>query len=148
GVTDYFPSIHSKVSYKSLVVLFDTLTFVIANFCLTNIIKYAEPVLMFLYPLAIVLILWTFLSPLFHHARSVYVSTTIVTFLISIIDGFKTLTQTLEIDYFSWLKPIVSFYDAVLPLYDEGLRWLLPALICVVISGSIARLRKPVSALA
>src|SRR5699024_5026610 len=82
---------------------------------------------------------------LFHHARSVYVSTTIVTFLISIIDGFKTLTQTLEIDYFSWLKPIVSFYDAVLPLYDEGLGWLLPALIVVVISGIIARVRKPVT---
>src|SRR5699024_4470273 len=96
-----FPNVLPKFSYKTLVVFFATLTFVIANFGLTNIIKYAEPVLMFLYPLAIVLILLTFLSPLFHHARSVYVSTTIVTFLISIIDGFKTLTQTLEIDYFS-----------------------------------------------
>src|SRR5699024_6618438 len=121
------------------------LTFVIANFGLTNIIKYAEPVLMFLYPLAIVLILLTFLSPLFHHARSVYVSTTIVTFLISIVDGFKTLSNTLEMDYYGWLKTFVSFYDSVLPLYDEGLGWLLPALIVIAISGTISRIYKRVS---
>ena len=101
---------------------------------------------MFLYPLAIVLILLTFLSPLFHHVRSVYVSATIVTFLISIVDGLKTLARTLEIDNFSWVKPILTFYDAVLPLYDEGLGWLLPALIVMVITGVVARVYKPITA--
>src|SRR5699024_12471204 len=91
GDQEYFQTLLPKLSYITLVVFFATLTFVIANFGLTNIIKYAEPVLMFLYPLAIVLILLTLLSPLFHHARSVYVSTTILTFLISIVDWVKTL---------------------------------------------------------
>src|SRR5699024_11834713 len=99
-------------------------------------------VLMFLYPLAIVLMLLTFLSPLFHHARSVYISTTVVTFLISIVDGFKTLSNTLEIEYFGWLKPIVSFYDSFLPLYDAGLGWLLPALVVIVIAGVISIIYK------
>lgn len=145
GCAEYFQTLLPKVSYKTLVVFFAVLTFVIANFGLTNIIKYAEPVLMFLYPLAIVLVLLTFLSPLFHHARSVYVSTTIVTFLISIVDGLKTLSQTLEMDYFAWLKPILSFYESALPLFNEGLGWLLPALIVIVISGTIARVQKPVT---
>ena len=146
GCAEYFQTLLPKFGYKTLVVFFSVLTFVIANFGLTNIIKYAEPVLMFLYPLAIVLMLLTFLSPLFHHARSVYVSTTIVTFLISIVDGFKTLSNTLEMDYYGCLKTIVSFYESVLPLYDEGLGWLLPALIVIVISGTISRIYKRVSA--
>src|SRR5699024_8033949 len=131
GCAEYFETLLPKISYKTLVVFFSALTFVIANFGLTNIIKYAEPVLMFLYPLAIVLMLLTFLSPLFHHARSVYISTTVVTFLISIVDGFKTLSNTLEMDYYGWLKPIVSFYDSFLPLYDAGLGSLLPALVVI-----------------
>src|SRR5690625_4856117 len=59
GCAEYFQTLLPKVSYKTLVVFFAVLTFVIANFGLTNIIKYAEPVLMFLYPLAIVLMLLT-----------------------------------------------------------------------------------------
>ena len=145
GCAEYFETLLPKISYKTLVVFFSALTFVIANFGLTNIIKYAEPVLMFLYPLAIVLMLLTFLSPLFHHARSVYISTTVVTFLISIVDGFKTLSNTLEIEYFGWLKPIVSFYDSFLPLYDAGLGWLLPALVVIVIAGIISRIYKRVT---
>jgi len=145
GCAEYFETLLPKISYKTLVVFFSALTFVIANFGLTNIIKYAEPVLMFLYPLAIVLMLLTFLSPLFHHARSVYISTTVVTFLISIVDGFKTLSNTLEIEYFGWFKPIVSFYDSFLPLYDAGLGWLLPALVVIVIAGIISRIYKRVT---
>src|SRR5690625_503486 len=55
GCAEYFQTLLPKVSYKTLVVFFAVLTFVIANFGLTNIIKYAEPVLMFLYSLAIFL---------------------------------------------------------------------------------------------
>lgn len=101
---------------------------------------------MFLYPLAIVLILMTFLSPLFHHARLVYMATTIVTFLVSIIDGLKALSKALEIEYFEWMKPILSFYESSLPMFDEGLGWLLPALVVIVITGVIVRVQKPATA--
>lgn len=146
GVAEYFHSLIPKISYKSFTVFFSAITFIIANFGLTNIIAYAEPVLMFLYPLAIVLMLLTFLSPLFNHARVVYVATTAVTFLISIIDGLKTLSATIGIDDFSWIKPIISFYEAYLPMYNEGLGWLLPALIVIIISGVAVRIQKPATA--
>src|SRR5699024_11833582 len=42
GCAEYFQTLLPKFSYKTLVVFFATLTFVIANFGLTNIIKYAE----------------------------------------------------------------------------------------------------------
>ncbi|WP_342505492.1 branched-chain amino acid transport system II carrier protein [Sporosarcina sp. FSL K6-2383] len=136
---EYFHMLMPKISYKLFVVIFTTFCFVIANFGLANIITYSIPVLMFLYPLAVVLMLLTFTSPLFNHSRIVYVAATAVAFLISIIDGLKTLCKSLEIDYFGWLSPIVSFYERILPFYDEGLGWLLPVLVVMVITGVLAR---------
>ncbi|GGC77557.1 branched-chain amino acid transport system carrier protein [Thalassobacillus devorans] len=139
---EYFHTLFPKVSYKTLVVFFATITFVIANFGLANIITYSIPVLMFLYPLAIVLILLTFLSPLFNHATIVYSSTIAVTFLISIFDGLKSLCESLGIDYFSWMQPIVGLYEQTLPLYDQGLGWLLPAIVVIALTGVISRFQR------
>ena len=118
---EYFHTLLPKISYKAFVIFFSAFSFVVANFGLANIITFSLPVLMFLYPLAIVLMILTFLSPLFNHKRFVYVSATIVTFFVSIIDGFKQLCKSLEIDYFNWLSPIINFYETYLPLYKKGL---------------------------
>ena len=143
---EYFHTLMPKVSYKAFVTIFSTFCFVVANFGLSNIITYSIPVLMFLYPLAVVLMLLTFTSPLFNHARFVYVSATAVALLISVIDGVKTLYGTLEIgeeNWPNWLTGIVNFYDSTLPYYNEGLGWLLPVVIVVIITGIIARLSQP-----
>src|SRR5690606_21253937 len=139
---EYFHTLMPNISYKTLVVFFSVLTFIIANFGLANIIAFSIPVLMFLYPLAIVLMLLTFLSPLFNHAQLVYVATIGVTLLISIFDGLKALCGTLGIDYFGWMVPVLDFYEQVLPFYGQGLGWLLPALAVIIITGVIARFQK------
>ncbi|WP_186669874.1 branched-chain amino acid transport system II carrier protein [Sporosarcina sp. BP05] len=139
---EYFHTIMPKISYKIFVTIFTTFCFVVANFGLSNIITYSIPVLMFLYPLSVVLILLTFCSPLFNHSRLVYVSATAIAFMISSIDGLKTLCELLEIDYFGWMAPIVSFYQRVLPFYNEGLGWLLPVLAVMLVTGVLARLLK------
>jgi len=138
---EYFNTLFPKVSYKVLVVFFSTITFIVANFGLANIIAFSIPVLMFLYPLSIVLILLTFTSRLFNHARLVYVATIAVTFLIAIVDGITELSKTLEVD-FNFINPVVDFYDKVLPFYEEGLGWLVPALIVIVVTGIIANVLK------
>lgn len=138
---EYFHTIIPKVSYKQFVTLFTTFCFLVANFGLSNIITYSVPLLMFIYPLAIVLILLAFASPLFHHSQMVYVATIIVTFMISIIDGLKTLCESLEIAYFSWLEPIINLYNKYLPLYENGLGWLLPVSITIVITAIIVRFK-------
>lgn len=139
---EYFHTLLPKVSYQVLVIIFSLLSFVIANFGLANIITFSIPVLMFLYPLAITLMMLTFISPFFNHARLVYVAATLVAFLISIIDGFKTLCDSLEISYFRWLEPIISFYKQTLPFYEHGLGWLIPVVITIVITGVISRFQK------
>ncbi|MEQ2525238.1 branched-chain amino acid transport system II carrier protein [Robertmurraya yapensis] len=143
---EYFHTLFPKVSYKAFVWFFSVFSFVIANFGLANIITFSIPVLMFLYPLAVTLMILAFLSPLFNHARIVYVAGTAVAFMISFVDGLKTLCDSLEIAYFSWLQAIINFYEKVLPLYNQGLGWLLPVLIAVVIFGVVPRIQnlKPV----
>ncbi|WP_121612936.1 branched-chain amino acid transport system II carrier protein [Mesobacillus foraminis] len=137
---EYFHTLVPKISYKKFVLFFSALSFIVANFGLANIINFSIPVLMLLYPLAIVLMLLTFLSPLFNDSRLVYASATAVTFMISLIDGLKTFCQLFEIEYFGWMKPIVSFYESYLPLYNEGLGWLLPVLIIILLTGIYARI--------
>lgn len=137
---EYFHTLIPSFSYKAFVIIFSVFTCVIANFGLSNIITYSVPVLMLLYPLAIVLILLAFLSPLFYHARFVYVAVMICTFLISIIDGLKALCDSLEIEYFGWLESILDFYDNVLLFYDVGLGWIVPFVIITLITGVIARI--------
>lgn len=138
---EYFHTIIPKVSYKQFVTLFTTFCFVVANFGLSNIITYSVPLLMFIYPLAIVLILLAFTSSFFNHAKLVYVSATIVTFMISLIDGLKALAKSLEVENFSWVQPIISFYENYLPLYEHGLGWLLPVVITIIITGVISRMK-------
>lgn len=138
---EYFHTRLPKVSYKIWVVFFSLVSFVIANFGLSNIINFSIPVLMFLYPLAIALMLLTFLSKLFNHSRLVYVAAISVTFMISIIDGFKTLCDLLGIEYFGWLAHIIRVYEQILPFYNNGLGWLIPVLVTILITGIFANVQ-------
>ncbi|GEN87832.1 branched-chain amino acid transport system II carrier protein [Oceanobacillus sojae] len=138
---EYFHSLIPAIGYKPFVFFFSILTFVVANFGLENIISYSVPVLMFLYPLAMVLVLLTFVSPIFNHSRLVYIPTIAVTFLFSIIDGLVALYGSLELELPEWLDVLVETLGDVLPLYAEGLGWLIPAAVVAVIMIIIAKVK-------
>ncbi|RNF38723.1 branched-chain amino acid transport system II carrier protein [Planococcus salinus] len=144
--SEFFHKLTPKISYKTYVVIFSLFSLVVANAGLSNIITYSIPVLMFLYPLAIVLMALAFLSPLFKHDRSVYVSAITVTFFVAVVDGLKTLTGSLGVANSSWLQSIIDFYATVLPFYNEGLGWAMPALVVIAVTTLIARSRKAVHA--
>ncbi|MCM3757541.1 branched-chain amino acid transport system II carrier protein [Sporosarcina aquimarina] len=137
---EYFHTLIPALSYKVIVTTFTVFCFIVSNIGLNNIITYSVPVLLFLYPLAITLMLLTFVSPLFGHARIVYVAVTIVAMLISVFDGLAALADTLPGGQLGKLiEPITAFYGKVLPLYENGLGWLIPTLIVIVVFGVIAR---------
>ncbi|MFC7363572.1 MULTISPECIES: branched-chain amino acid transport system II carrier protein [Bhargavaea] len=144
---EYFHSLFPKISYKVFVTIFTTFTFVVSNFGLANIITYSVPVLMLLYPLAISLILMAFTSKLFNHSRLVYVSATVVALAIGIVDGLKTLAGTLGTE-FAWLQPVVDFYTAYLPFYTDGLGWLIPVVVVMILTGVVARVMGPAASTA
>lgn len=142
ATAEFFHKLLPKISYKTFVVIFSLFSLIVTNAGLANIITFSIPILMFLYPLAIVLIMLAFLSPLFKHHRLVYVAAITVTFFISIIDGLKTLTASLEVSNPAWLQAIVDFYTDTIPFYTSGLGWFLPAIIVIAITGVIAISRK------
>lgn len=131
--SEFFNQLYPKISYRSFVIIFCLVSFTVANFGLTNIIKFAIPVLMLLYPLAIVLILLAIFSSLLKNKRSVYTAAMLFTFAISFFDGYNALVDSLPGASFAIFDSILAFYSEYLPLYDIGLGWILPALAGIVI---------------
>lgn len=84
---------------------------------------------MFLYPLAIVLIVLALCSSLFKNKQTVYAIAMIFTIFISIIDGYKALAGSIPAAKLGIFDAIEKAYSNVLPFYDMGLGWILPALI-------------------
>ena len=127
--SEFFHDMFPKTGYRQFVTILCAVSFVIANFGLNNIIQFAVPVLMLLYPLAIVLIILALASPLFAGRSSVFASAMILTFGVSFFDGYSALINSIPAASVSALDSVVNFYEKSLPLYSLGLGWLLPALI-------------------
>ena len=140
--SEFFHEVFPKVSYKWFVFILCFVSFVIANFGLNNIIQFAVPVLMFLYPLAIVLILLTLVAPVFKARRSVYALSMFLTFFVSLIDGYKSLVASLPEAKVSFLDSIETFYASVLPFYEIGLGWVIPAIIGALVGYVYAIVKK------
>ena len=131
--SEFFVDLCPKLSYKVYVRILCAVSFVIANFGLSNIIIFAVPILMLLYPLAIVLILLALSSRLFGDKRSVYASAMIFTFSVSILDGYSALQSSVQGFSIPFLDRILQFYSSTIPFYDLGQGWLLPAFVGIVL---------------
>lgn len=116
-----------SLSYRAYVIIFTIVSCLVANIGLTQLIALSIPVLMFLYPLAIVLILLALLSPLFKNRACVYVSATAFTMLVSLADGLQAMPE--EIRSAPWARTILAFYKAHVPFFDLGMGWTIPLLL-------------------
>ncbi|KRK65126.1 branched-chain amino acid transport protein [Companilactobacillus tucceti DSM 20183] len=131
SINNMFP----KLSYKLLIIFASVIPCIFANVGLTNIIKYSTPVLMFIYPLAIVLILLAVLSPILGDSRWIYGMTTLFTIVPAIISGAVSMPKNLQISF------LISAND-YLPLSSMGLSWIVPAAIGLMIGYLIEKLNK------
>ena len=125
-------------SYKVWAVIFSVFSFGISNFGLSKLIEYSLPVLMFLYPLAITLILLALCGKLFDHHRAVYVSVTAFTAVAALFDLFKTLPAALQVGP---VEGAVAFAGRFLPFFSLNLGWVVPALLGLTL-GLVLRRRK------
>ena len=142
---EYFHSIIPKISYKSFVVFFSTFCLVVSNFGLENIINYSLPVLVLLYPLAMVLILLTFTGPLFHQSSLVYRAATCTAFLVSSVEALVKFYSLVEKPMPYWLTIVDDGYAAYIPYYSQGVGWLVPVLVVVTITGIVSVVSKKAS---
>lgn len=137
---EMFNELFPGISYRHFVHLFSLISMLIANVGLTSIIKISVPVLMFLYPLAITLVMLAFLSPLFHHKKVVYQFTTGFTLIIAVIEGLKASSAVISKN--PVIYNITSFFDSVLPFSDVNMGWILPAIAGLVIGWGLSLRQK------
>lgn len=113
--------------YPVWAVLFCITAFGIANFGLSTIVAWCVPVLMFVYPLAITLILLALTEKWFGGSKTVYVCTTGFTLIAAIFDLLGTLAGMIPQSGF--LAAVKDFGGQFIPLYSLGMGWIVPALI-------------------
>ena len=117
----------NSLSYRAYVILFTIVSCLIANIGLTQIISLSIPVLMFLYPLAITLIILAFLSPMFKHRQIVYVLTTVCTLFASVGDAFNAMPDVIKNE--SFIQNLLAVYHSFLPFFDIGMGWVIPMVV-------------------
>ena len=122
--------------YSVYAVVFTLFSFCVSNFGLSAILSYSLPVLMFLYPLSITLIVLALTGRLFDHDRAVYISVTLFTGIAALFDFAKTLPAGLR------PEGMLRLGETILPFYDLNLGWVIPALLGLIIGFLIRGLRR------
>lgn len=119
------------ISYEKYCFIFVSLSFAIANLGLNTIISLSLPVLLFLYPLSIVLIILSMLSLKMGKREKVYKSTLAFTAIAAIFDLLKASPDLISKSDF--IINILKFSSKLLPGFDLGFGWILPAAIGFII---------------
>ncbi|MDT2248479.1 branched-chain amino acid transport system II carrier protein [Paenibacillus larvae] len=128
----YFSRLIPGLSYKAIVGMVCLFGMALANLGLDRILEFSVPVLLLLYPLVIVLILLSFFHTFFHGYSSVYIGGIIGSGIISLIDVLASVG-------IRW-----SSVDALLenlPVHEQGLGWLVPALLGIIIGYVFGRIK-------
>lgn len=129
-----------KIPYRVWAIVFTVFSFAISNIGLSAIIEYSIPMLMLIYPPAIVLIILAFIGRFFSHDRAVYISVMVFTWAAAFFDGMKTLPEAVQSALHLDLP--ISFARRFIPLFDMNLGWMLPAFIGLVIGLIIHLFRR------
>lgn len=126
---EYFSGL-LPVSYRVVVVIFGLFSLVVANQGLTQLISFSIPVLVGLYPLAIVLVALSLLDGFWRSSARVFRPVMAVALVFGLVDGVAAAGGGAFIP---------SLFSA-LPLADQSLGWLVPVLLTLVIAAGVDRL--------
>lgn len=111
-----------KISYKAFLRFNCGLSFLVANLGLDQIIAWSTPILMFLYPLAITLIIMGIMSPLFKNDPLVYRITTGFTLIPAFFDMMNATPAILHNT--AAVQAMISFAAKFFPFFGLGFGWL------------------------
>lgn len=121
---NYFSNLSKgRLSYNLVAVLISLLSFAIALLGVDNIVGLTVPVLKILYPMIIVLVIFTLVGKVVDDDR-IYRITTYVTLIVSILD---VLGQSFKIEF---LQNIISY----LPFAAYDFSWLIPAVVALILT--------------
>ena len=121
--------------YKTYAIIFTLFSFAISNVGLSKIIEFSLPMLMFLYPLTIILILMGLVGRAFGYDRRVYISVAIPTTLADILDLINTMPAGLKEAINS--DVLLAPFHQYLPFFSYGMGWVIPSVVGLVIGLAI-----------
>ncbi len=117
---EYLSHRFTRLSYPGAVTILSLFSFTMANLGLSQLISVSIPLLIMIYPIAIVLILLSLVHSYLPLTKAVYVGAIIGAGIVSLYDGLATAGFEIE---------AISRGFAFIPLYTNGLGWLLPSIV-------------------
>ena len=134
--SSFFNKIYPKLSYSNYVTIFTIIGLLVSNLGLNMILLVAVPLLNFIYPIAIVLIILSLLENVTRKSKTMFQLAVAVT-------AFYALYEALSSIGFE-LKFFTSLLDNT-PFFEQGLGWVLPAFLAALIGYGIDILKnKPI----
>ena len=116
----FFTNLFPKLSHKTIVTMVCVFSLIVSNLGLTQLIAVTLPVLMIIYPVAIVLIVLSYFHKWIGKRNTIYIGAILGALLISFFNGLES--ANIKID-------VISNVLQMLPLYNEGIGWLIPSCI-------------------
>ncbi|MES5943649.1 MULTISPECIES: branched-chain amino acid transport system II carrier protein [unclassified Bacillus cereus group] len=116
----FFAVLLPNFSYSKIVFIICLFSFSVSNLGLSTLIKISVPVLVIMYPVAVVLIILAFLDSLIGGKQAVYVGAVMGSLLVSIVQGLESAGLAND--------SLLKFMQKI-PLYTEGMGWLLLAIL-------------------
>ena len=110
------------VSYRTVVVVFTGFSLLVSNQGLTQLISVSVPVLVGLYPLAIVLVALSLLDRLWVSAPRIFIPTMAITLIFGVVDGLAA----------AGFDQLVPELFKQLPFAQQGMGWLVPVLVTLL----------------
>ncbi|MCE7793333.1 branched-chain amino acid transport system II carrier protein [Salipaludibacillus sp. CUR1] len=117
---EYVQKTFKAVPYWAATAAVTVFSFVMANMGLTQLIQFSLPMLVMIYPVAIVLIILTLFDELFKGRKEIYVGSVAGAALVSIADGLATA------GIFPQISTAIIY---MFPLAEIGIAWLIPSII-------------------
>ncbi|WP_018659751.1 branched-chain amino acid transport system II carrier protein [Allofustis seminis] len=125
--SETFATMFPKFSYAQYAVGSVTVSAIISMAGLSFVLEATTPVLMFIYPLAIVLILLSYLNAIYPLDQTVYKVTLSFTMLVALIDALAAMPTIIKSH--ASVSKVLEWSADNLPLMKLGLSWILPAVI-------------------
>ncbi|TPG64205.1 branched-chain amino acid transport system II carrier protein [Ewingella americana] len=121
------------LSYKSLVFILGLFSMLVSNLGLSHLIQISIPVLTAIYPPCIALVVLSFTLRWWNNTTRIVAPVMLVSFVFGILDGVKA----------SALADFMPAWTSHLPLAAQGLAWLPPSLVMLVLVGIYDKISGP-----
>lgn len=120
-----FFSRYLPLSWRTLTFILGGFSMTVSNLGLNQLIQISVPVLTAIYPPCITLVILSFTRSWWHNSSRVIAPAMLISLLFGVLDGIKA----------SALSAILPVWSTHLPLAQQGLAWLMPTCVIVVLAA-------------